>query len=197
MDSYDDLPQADLQDAGEISHYFLEMGITNFQEACLYVHHLPYGYNTDKDNKWSLFEENKGSCTTKHGVIATLAQEQMISLHKHVGVYKFTEKICTGADAILEKYQIPYIPMVHCFLVYKTFRFDLTEGNKNGKNSSIEEFIATKAVEPMITRKNEYLLFKHILAEKILPSLEMQGITEKTILKAREEAIKLLHARIE
>ena len=30
--------------------------------------------------------------------------------------------------------------MIHCFLIYDSYRVDLTEGNNNGKNHSIEEF---------------------------------------------------------
>ena len=136
MDSYDLLPDAPIVPRnGEFSKKFIELGISSFKEACLYVHNLEYGYNSDKDNKWILFIEMKGSCTTKHGVIASVAQELGISLHKHVGVYKFTEEICVGANEILEKYSLPYIPMVHCFLVHENHRFDLTEGNFNGKKT--------------------------------------------------------------
>ncbi|RLI66986.1 MAG: hypothetical protein DRO88_00440 [Promethearchaeia archaeon] len=197
MDSYDLLPDAPIINKGEISRFFLKNGISTFRNACLHIHEMPYGYNSDEENKWSIFEENKGSCTTKHGVIATLAEELPISVKKHVGIYRFTEEICTGAQEIIDKYQIPYIPMVHCFLVYEEHRFDLTEGNKNGKNEPIEEFIHEEEVIPFITRKDEYLLFKKMLREKILPSPEMNGISEKNLLKAREEAIKLLHVKIE
>ena len=36
--------------------------------------------------------------------------------------------------------------MVHCFLQFNDFRVDLTEGNQNGKNRSIEEFLFVKKV---------------------------------------------------
>jgi hypothetical protein len=133
-----------------------------------------------------------GTCTSKHAVIAGLAEELNIPLYKHVGIYKFTEEISTGVDMILEKYDIPYVPMVHCFLIYKGYRFDLTEGNCNGKNTSIENFIHEEKVEPFISRKDEYLLFKNVLKEKILPSKEMEGKAERFLLKAREESIILL-----
>ena len=86
--------------------------------------------------------------------------------------------------------------MVHCFLVYKNFRFDLTEGNCNGKNTAIENFIYEEKVEPFISRKDEYLLYKRELKEKILTSKEMKGIQERTLLKAREESIILLKKNV-
>ena len=192
MDSYDNLPDNKITLQGEISKKFLKIGITSFKEACIYVHEMEYGYNSTYEDDLILFKENKGTCTTKHAIIAGLAEELDIPLQKNVGVYRFTEEITTGAQKILNKYKIPYVPMVHCFLVYNGFRFDLTEGNNNGKKISIEEFIQTREVEPFITRKDEYLWFKNVLKEKVLTSSEMEGIKEKSLLKAREEGILLL-----
>ncbi len=192
MDSYNKIPNAEIKDKGEISKKFLELGITSFREACEYVHNIEYGYNSNYDDKMIFFKERKGTCTTKHAVITGLAEELNIPLYKYVGVYKFTEEISTGANKILEKYKLPYVPIVHCFLMYKDYRFDLTEGNCNGKNTTIEEFIHEEKVNPFISRKDEYLLFKRVLKEKILPSKEMDGINERSLLKAREESIILI-----
>lgn len=197
MDSYCHLPDKKIKPTGKISKKFLQLGIRTFKNACSYVHDLEYGYNSDKDDEMILFKEKMGSCTTKHGVIAKLAEELEIPLYKKVGVYELTETIVTGAEKILQKYNIPYIPMVHCFLVYDSYRFDLTEGNKNGKNTSIEKFIYEEKVKPFITRKNEYKIFLSILTEKILPSKEMKNTQRKTLLQARSEAIKLLKEKIE
>jgi hypothetical protein len=196
MDSFEKLPDAEIKLRGELSQKFLELGIKTFKEACYYVHNVEYGYNTNYDDKFIFFKEKQGTCTSKHAVIAGLAEELKIPLFKHVGVYKFTEEISTGTEKIMKKYNIPYVPMIHCFLVYRNNKFDLTEGNCNGKNTSIEEFIHEERVDPFITTKDEYLLFKKVLKEKILPSEEIKGIEERTILKAREEAIILIKENV-
>jgi len=192
MDSYDYLPNAKINPVGVFSKKFLDIGIKSFKGACDYVHNIKYGYNTNYEDKMIFFKENKGTCTTKHAVIAGLAQELEIPLYKHVCLYKFTEEITTGVNEILKKYEIPYVPMDHCFLVYKNYRFDLTEGNCNGKNTTIKRFIYEKKVIPFISRKDEYFLYKKVLKEKVLPSKEMEGIKERSLLKAREESIILL-----
>ena len=192
MDSYDKLPDAELIPVGELSKKFLDLGIKTFKDACNYVHNVDYGYNTNYEDKMIFFKENKGSCTSKHAVIAGLAQELNIPLYKYVCVYKFTEEITTGVNEILNKYHIPYVPMVHCFLVYDKYKFDLSEGNNNGKKKPIDEYIHSEKVDPFISRKDEYLLFKKVLKEKILPTKEMEGIPEKTLLKARAKSINLL-----
>lgn len=192
MDSYNKIPNAEIRDKGEMSKKFLELGVTSFREACDYVHNIEYGFNSNYDDRMIFFKENKGSCTSKHAVISGLAEELGIPLYKHVGIYKLTEETSTGTKEILKKYDIPYVPMVHCFLVYKDFRFDLTEGNCNGKNTTLEDFIHEEKVNPFISRKDEYLLFKRVLKEKILPSKEMDGTNERSLLKAREESIILI-----
>ncbi|MFX1277779.1 MAG: hypothetical protein ACFFA3_00070 [Promethearchaeota archaeon] len=196
MDSYDKLPDAEITPKGEISKKFLGLGVKSFKEACEYVHNMEYGYNTTYEEKMILFIEELGTCTTKHAIIAGLAEELGIPLYKHVGIYKFTEEISTGANDIMTKYNIPYIPMTHCFLVYNENRFDLTEGNCNGKNTAIKNFIYEQEVEPFISRKDEYLLYKSVLKETVLPSEEMEGIKERSLLKAREEAIILLKENV-
>ena len=192
MDSYDKLPDAEIKPVGEISKKFIALGIKTFKDACIYVHNSKYGYNSNYDDKMIFFKEKMASCTMKHATIAGLAEELEIPLYKYIGVYKFTEEITTGVDKITQKYNIPYVPMVHCFLVYNDYRFDLTEGNDNGKKRSLEEFIQVEKVDPFISRTDEYKLFKNILKNQILPSKDMEGIKERILLKAREESIKLL-----
>jgi len=196
MDSYEKLPDKEITPSGKISKKFLELNITSFKDACYYVHNLDYGYNSNYDDEMILFKEKKGTCTSKHAIIAGLARELNIPLYKHVCVYKFTEEITTGVNEILKKYDIPYVPMTHCFLVYKQNRFDITEGNNNGKKKNIDEYIISERVDPFISGKDEYLLYKRVLKEYVLPSKEMEGIAEKKLLKARGESILLLIASI-
>ncbi len=62
-----------------------------------------------------------------------------------------TEALVTGTSKILECYQLPYVPMVHCFLVFENHRVDLSEGNRNGKNGPIDDLLYTVTVEPCIS----------------------------------------------
>jgi hypothetical protein len=192
MHRFNVFPDKAISERGKISEKFLSLGITGFIEACRHVHELPYGYNSKRDDFMILFEENSGTCTTKHAVIATLAEELDIPVFKNIGIYAMNEEIVTGANEILKKYSLPYVPMVHCFLVFGDHRVDLTEGNDNGKNRSIEDFLYTKQVVPNISAKDEYLLFRKAVIDHILPRKEMQGVKLTQILHAREEGLKLL-----
>ena len=141
MDKFTVFPDAAIKASGPVSNKFLSLGIKGFIDACRYVHELPYGYNSDRDDLMILFEEKFGSCTTKHAVIATLAAESGLPIEKAIGIYAMTEEIVTGTGKILKQYGLPYVPMLHCFLAYGEYRVDLTEGNYNGKKRSIEDFL--------------------------------------------------------
>ena len=173
------------------------MNISSFLAACAHVHNMPYGYNADRDDPIALFKEGKGTCTTKHAVIASLAVELGLPVYKNVGIYAMTEDLVTGADAILKRHALPYLPMVHCFLAYEAYRVDLTEGNANGKNRSIEEFFFTAKVAPNIRAKEEYMLYRTVLQNQILTRHEFVGVPIKTVLQAREEGLVLLKANVE
>ena len=196
MDSYVVLPDAEISGPGVISGEFLQLGITGFIDACRYVHQLPYGYNSDRDDLLILFKEGRGSCTTKHAVIATLAEELSLPILKNIGIYRMIEDLVTGTSEILDRFNLPYVPMVHCFLAYQNYGVDLTEGNKNGKNRPIDEFIYTEAVIPNISGKDEYLLYRKALKDRILLREELKDIDIKRILQAREEGIKLLKSKV-
>jgi hypothetical protein len=197
MDHFTVFPEKSIQDAGAISSVFVGLGITRFYEACRYVYELPYGYNSDRDDLMILFTEGFGSCTTKHAVIATLAEELDLPVFKHIGVYAVTETLVTGTAKILEKYRVPYLPMVHCFLVYENHRVDLSEGNRNGKNGPIDDLLYTERVSPNISGKDEYRLYRAALKDPILLRPEFRGVDLKTILKAREEELALLRAKVQ
>jgi hypothetical protein len=196
MDKFTVFPNATIKAVGPVSSKFLSLSTNGFIDACRYVHELPYGYNTNRDDLMILFKEKFGSCTTKHAVIATLAAELGLPIEKAVGIYAMTEEIVTGAGRIIDRYGLPYVPMLHCFLVHDDHSIDLTEDNYNGKKRSIEDFLYTEKVVPNISAKDEYLLYRRALKDFILLRNELKGIDIKNILKAREEGLALLKANI-
>jgi hypothetical protein len=197
MSGFHAFPDKAIGAAGPVSQRFLSLGINSFHAACRFAHELPYGYNSDRDDLMILFEEKLGSCTTKHAVIATLARELGLPIEKHVGIYAMTEEIVTGTAKILAEHDLPYVPMLHCFLVYGDHRVDLTEGNRNGKNRPIDEFLHVERVEPNIPARDEYLLYRKALERSILEREELKGASISRVLKARELGLQLLRKNLE
>jgi hypothetical protein len=196
MEDYRVLPDKPIAATGLISNRFLSLGLDTFRKACRFVHELPYGYNSDRDDLMILFKERMGTCTTKHAVIATLAVELNLPIEKNIGIYAMTGEIVTGADRICATYHLPYVPMIHCFLASGDHRVDLTEGNANGKKRPIDTFLYTETVVPNISAKEEYLKYRKALKDHILVRAELQGTGIRDILHAREEGLELLKRRL-
>ncbi len=197
MDTIERLPDRELPDAGPVSCRFLAEGLKTFQAACRHVHRMPYGYNSSKDDPLILFKEGFGTCTTKHMAVGLLAREIGLPVDKCIGIYPMTDHLVTGAGAICREYGLNAIPVVHCFLVYDRYRVDLTEGNLNGKNGPIDDFLYTRNVAPDIPSRDEYLLYRRALKEQILIRPEWKGVALKTVLAAREKALALLKTNMQ
>jgi hypothetical protein len=197
MDSLTLFPDREIAESGPVSRTFLGLGVRTFREACRYVHALPYGYNTDRDDPMVLFEERMGTCTTKHAAIAALAAEIGLPVAKRIGIYAMTEAVVTGTEEILARYDLPYVPMPHCFLEDGRHRVDLTEGNRNGKNRPIDDFLFTAPVAADLSAREEYLIYRKALKDVVLKREELAGADIRRILHAREEGLKLLKANLQ
>ncbi|MEA5507774.1 hypothetical protein VB735_32735 [Halotia wernerae UHCC 0503] len=155
MDSIEVLPNVNIQAKGVVSKKFLEHGIETFCAACHWIKDLAYGSNSNNENSLILFQENRGTCTTKHGVIALLAQELGLEVYKNLGFYRLNDDIVIGVNAIIQIHGLNFIPQIHCFLEYGSFKVDLTEGNCNGKNKTIEDYDFVVRVNPDLTYEEE------------------------------------------
>jgi len=196
MNPFDTFPEKSINGTGPMAAALLARGLQSFHAACAYVQGLPYGYNSDRDDPMVLFKEEKGSCTTKHAVITALASELGLPVAKHIGIFAMTEALVTGTQALLDTFQLPYVPMIHCFLVCGDDRVDLTAGNRNGKNRTIDAFLHTEAVTPHISAKEEYLRYRTAMENLLNTREELRGVKLKTVLKAREMGIALLRAHV-
>ncbi|MEM8506137.1 MAG: hypothetical protein AAF716_23680 [Cyanobacteria bacterium P01_D01_bin.1] len=187
MQPIDVLPNISLQNRGKFSDIFLEQGITTFQAACHSVKVMPYGSNSTAEDSLILFEEGQGTCTTKHGAIAHLAAEQNLPIYKNLGFYRLDDSIVTGVNAILKPHGLSYIPQVHCFLGYETYRIDLTEGNCDGKNQTIDNYDFVVQVQPDPTAAEKKTCYLAYLRRYFEFSPELKAVGEDRVLELLEE----------
>lgn len=152
MDPIATLPNAVLRSGSPVADALLARGVTMFRDACQWVKDLPYGRNSRIDDVMVLFDEGHGTCVTKHGVIARLAGELQLDVHKSLGFYRLTDQIVTGVSDILRPYSLDFVPASHCFLEHGPFRVDLTQGNRTGKNRDVDDFDFVVRVGPESSR---------------------------------------------
>src|SRR5215813_13450772 len=119
MRSWSELPKAVLDDkAGEVSAEFLIRVVADFQAAGRYLYQLPYGRNTNRADYRLVLVENRGTCSTKHALLAELAREQGLPVVLTLGIYEMHERNTPGVGVVLDRYGLLYIPEAHCYLRY-------------------------------------------------------------------------------
>jgi hypothetical protein len=70
--------------------------------------------------------EGKGTCSTKHALLAVLAHEQDLPVVLTLGIYVMHERNTPGVGAVLTRYGLASLPEAHCYLTYAGRRIDIT-----------------------------------------------------------------------
>ncbi len=120
------IPDVALQPAGDTTTLFLARGIPTLREAARYLWALPYGRVSNALRPDLVLHEGRGTCTTKHALLACLAAEQEIDLVLTLGVYEMTERNTPGVGPVLDRYGLEAIPEAHCYVVWQGERIDIT-----------------------------------------------------------------------
>lgn len=130
------LPNAALTPGGWHSRRFRDAGASSFHDACAWIAELPYGANSRPDPD-AVFVEGRGTCQSKHGAVAALAEELGLDVARHLGAYRLDETYVAGADTVLADHGLPFVPQLHCVLAANGHTVDLTAGNAHGKRRDI------------------------------------------------------------
>jgi hypothetical protein len=147
MQSWPALPEVTLQPVGLIADEFIIREITDLRAAGRYLHHLPYGRNSDRSDFRLVLPEGRGTCSTKHALLAELAREQTLSIVLTLGIYEMHERNTPGVGCVLHKYGLPYLPEAHCYLRYKGTRIDITRSGAE-PTEPINQFLSEEGIVP-------------------------------------------------
>jgi hypothetical protein len=147
MESLDALPNVPLRPADGITAVFLARGAVDFRAAARYVYHLPYGRNTDRANFRLVLSEGCGTCSTKHALLAQLAQEQGVAIALTLGIYDMTERNTPGVGRVLELYHLTALPEAHCYLTCNGQRIDITRSGVE-PTEPISHFLHEETITP-------------------------------------------------
>jgi hypothetical protein len=197
MNEIQQLPNKEIKNSGCVGKKFLELGVDDFHHACRWVRDLPYGYNSNHSDPLIVFAERRGICTTKHGVIALLALELGLDVHRMLGFYRLDEKIVSGTGEILAKHGLCYIPQIHCFLGFHTSFVDLTEDDCHARKKRLDEFDVIFRAQADLSEVEELELYKvgleyYMMRDKKLESIEKDSLV--AILQECDESHKRLCA---
>ena len=126
MRDWEALPDAPLTPAGSITAAFFGAGARTYREAARLVYRLPYGRTSSRDNPMAVLTEGRGTCSTKHALLAELATEQRLPLVLMLGIYLMNERNTPGVDRVLARHGLAEIPEAHCYLMNDGLRVDVT-----------------------------------------------------------------------
>jgi len=136
-------PDFEIHANGPISKEFLKRNILTFKHACLFIKKLAYGRNRDKTNLVSLFNDNCGTCSTKHALLKKLAEENNFDqLKLFVGLFKMNKTNYPEVAKTLSENNLEFVPEAHCYLKWEDQILDLTKINSDPKdflNDLLEE----------------------------------------------------------
>lgn len=173
------------------SEAFRNAGINTFAEACNFIAKLPYGRNANREDFGLVLSEQKGTCSSKHALLAELALENG---HPEVeliaGIFLMSGETHAKLTTFFEKKPYASLPECHCYLHFKGERFDFTD------TSDTLERIAPKLVREQRIDPNQVSDWKIVIHKDYLqrwlnrnPGI---GMTLDAIWKEREEAISIL-----
>jgi len=141
------LPKIKLTGDGPLSNEFLRLGITDSYGAYKTVLNLPYGRTSDPSDWRLVLSESKGTCSTKHALIAALGEELGLDIKLTLILYPMSGANTIGVEKILEDSGYDYIPEAHCVLTYNGQTIDLTRQATVGQ-MEIEQIFYREFITP-------------------------------------------------
>ncbi|RZJ64321.1 MAG: hypothetical protein EOO50_16015 [Flavobacterium sp.] len=107
-----------------------------------HVRNLPYGRNENRHDFTLVLSEGKGSCSSKHALLKSIADENHIDVKLCIGIYEMTKSNTPGIANVLLENHIDFIPEAHCYLRSNNRRLDFT--NPHSDISTIESVLLTE-----------------------------------------------------
>jgi hypothetical protein len=190
MKSWPDLPEAPLRRAGPCSASLLRAGCATYRDAARYLHELPYGRNSDRSDYRLVLVEGRGTCSTKHALLAAVAREQGLPVSLRVGIYDMSEANTPGVGRVLTAHGLDSIPEAHCYLAYGGERVDITRSGV-APQSEIPRLHREWTIEPSQIGEHKIELHRRYLEAWLGHPLRL-GLSLAEIWRIRESCIAAL-----
>ena len=139
------LPDFALDASRPLGERFAALGIRDYHDAARHVRSLPYGRNSDRSDWRLVLDEERGTCSTKHALLAELARENGRRVALVMGVYEMDGANTPGVGAVLGSDGLSRIPEAHCYLVHGGVRVDVTQ---EGGGEQVQRFLHEEEIDP-------------------------------------------------
>lgn len=152
-----------IKNTGIISKYFLDKNCSDFQSACTFVANLPYLRNKNKESLSCIFDDNGGTCSTKHATLQRLCVEnKQDNVQLILGIFRMDAEYAFKIKNTLNKHQLDYIPEAHNYLKINDTYLDCTTPTSHYndfKNKIETEFVIhyTQITDDKVKLHKEFL----------------------------------------
>jgi hypothetical protein len=184
------LPSFPLTAAGPVTSFFLPLGIRDFRGAARHVWRLPYGRIADRSKLSLVLTEGRGTCTTKHALLAELAAEHGVDVGLTLGIFAMDERNTPGVGAVLDAHHLACIPEAHCYLTHAGTRIDITRDVAGA--APIDTFLHEERITPAQIGDYKIALHRRFLADWLARSPAGGGRSLDDIWRIREQCIAAL-----
>lgn len=112
---------------GKLNSLLHARGIETWNEVVDYIRKLSYGRNQNRFDVSLVIKEEKGTCSSKHALLRSVAIENNIpGVRLILGMYKMNHHNTPGIGNILSEAGLDFIPEAHCYLSVNHLRIDVT-----------------------------------------------------------------------
>lgn len=180
------LPDFPLDGGGDLGRRFVAAGANTYRTAAHHVWSLPYGRNTDRADYGLVLGEGRGTCSTKHALLAALAAEHDRTVELALGIYEMNGENTPGVGDALCRHGLDRVPEAHCYLIHGGRRVDLTRQGAPGE--TITTFLHEERIEPHQIGRHKVALHR----EFVRRWAEERGLDPERVWQAREDCIASL-----
>jgi hypothetical protein len=190
METWSALPDAPLDAAGAASEAFRGIGCASYRNAAKLLHALPYGRNSDRADFRLVLSERRGTCSTKHALLAAVAAEQRLPVSLTIGIYDMDESNTPGVGRVLAAHGLESIPEAHCYLVSSGRRVDITRSGVSPR-AAIERFHREWSIEPTQIGAHKLALHQRYLRDWLSGRADLR-LSFEALWEIREACIHAL-----
>ncbi len=156
-------------------------------DAARHVWRLPYGRISDRSKVLLVLTERRGTCTTKHALLAELAAEHGVDVGLTLGIYEMRKRNTQGVGAVLDAHHLALIPEAHCYLTHAATRIDITRDVAGA--APIDTFLHEERITPAQIGDYKIALHRCFLADWLARSPAGRGRSLEDMWRIREECI--------
>jgi hypothetical protein len=144
-----------------------KMNLQSWHDLITHVCKLPYGRNSDRADFSLVLTEEKGSCSSKHALLKSIADEnEQPDIQLILGIYKMNNANTPGIGSVLSDQGLTYIPEAHCYLKQDGKYYDFTSSAAKIERL-MPDLLLEESIEPEQVIRYKVNRHKHYLNQWI------------------------------